>query len=94
MKLPIGPVVLFLAGIALVIVHFVARRRHRPATPEQTRAAVRFLWDLIAGSAVLGVFAGWMLAPRHVLPSQRIARPKARRMVQAMNSDDARKMIR
>ncbi len=94
MHLPAGPVVLFLVGVALVVVHFVGRRRRRAATPVEMRAGARFLWDLVAGSAVLTVFAGWMLAPRHVLPGQRIPRPKARRMVQAMDTDDARKMIR
>jgi uncharacterized membrane protein len=93
MPLPTGPVVLFLAGVALMVVHLIGRRRRRKTTPEM-RAGARFLWDLVAGSVVLTVFAGWMFAPRHVLPGQRIPRPKARRMVQAMDADHARKMIR
>ena len=94
MKHATGPVVLFLVGMALIVVSVVSRRRRRPLDPVERRAAARFLWDMLAGSAAVTVFACYMLAPRHVLPGQRIPRPKARRMVRAMNAADARKMIR
>jgi hypothetical protein len=89
-----GPVILFLVGLALIAVHLAGRRRRRPLTCDERRAGYQLLRDLITGSATLSVFTGYMFAPRHILPGQRIPRPKARRMVQAMDPDAARKMIR
>ena len=87
-----GPLILMSLGAALIVVHLIGRRQglHSPA---DRRAALRLLWDLTIGALALFIFSSWMLAPRHVLPGQRIPRPKARRMVQAMSSDDARKLI-
>lgn len=87
----VGPVVVMTAGAALVTTHVRWRKR---TSCVQRRATWRLLWDLLWGAGQLAVFAAWMLAPRHVLPTQRIPRPRARRMVRALSPSTARQMTR
>lgn len=86
-----GPIGTMVAGAVLITIN---RRSRRPAGAAERRAAWRLLWDLGRGAASLVVFAAWMLAPRHVMPGQRIPRPRARRMVRAMSPARARRMTR
>lgn len=86
----IGPLLALAAGLALIGVHVRWRRR----TDWGTRRAVwLYLWEMLRQLPGLIVFSAWMLAPRHVLPGQRIPRPRARRMVQALNPQQARNKL-
>lgn len=89
------PLIMMFVGFSLIVYRLTAGRRPAdPAARTVARARLRFAWDLLAGAWSLGIFSAYMLAPRHVMPGQRIPRPKARRMVRPIHASEARKLIR
>lgn len=98
----LGPVLMISTGTGLIAVNVAARRRPgrtcQTASGEQRKRrsgsrVARLVWDLTTAVVKIAVFAAFMLAPRSV-HVQRIPRPRARRMVQALNADKARKLTR
>ncbi len=89
----IGPALLMTVAVLLILLHLAGRRRWQAMNRTERRAAWRLLADLARAVPVVALFAMFMIAPRHVAPGQRIPRPKARRMVQAMDADTARKLV-
>lgn len=63
-----------------------------PGRTVTTRAALRFVWDILFGIVQVFVFACFALAPRGVTPGQRIPRLQARRLVDPMSAAKARQI--